>query len=223
MRSRQKDNEENPTPPSHILLSIGSGRRSTWSRRFATLWPSITNRCLNGWGEPCHAHMSCEDSIFWVKLTVTASRPSTSIVLDPSVRVWSVALLCNNLNGENIADYKMAGENTLPSHFVTAVKNFPPRGGMQQYRLAYAQGFQCSRCRKEKKSKLVAIKTKGGEPGAVLCNGCYGFLLSSSRGSSHTGPSKPRKDRKGGHDQQGQQQAQQSEPQGQQGQQQGQV
>lgn len=47
---------------------------------------------------------------------------------------------------------------------------------MHQYRLAAATTFTCSRCGRDKKSKLVV--SIHDEWGLLLCNGCYGRLLS---------------------------------------------
>jgi hypothetical protein len=44
-----------------------------------------------------------------------------------------------------------------------------------------AQEFTCGRCRKPKVAKIQAEWTKPGtETPAVICNGCYGFLLSDT-------------------------------------------
>ncbi|KAF8422223.1 hypothetical protein EV426DRAFT_606579 [Tirmania nivea] len=56
------------------------------------------------------------------------------------------------------------------------VKVYPQRGPWTQYRLAASTTFTCTRCKKQKKAKLVAIKETQWEN--LLCNGCYGFLLS---------------------------------------------
>ena len=37
-----------------------------------------------------------------------------------------------------------------------------------------AEDFVCSRCKKQKKSKNIAVS----EDGEKLCNGCFGLLLS---------------------------------------------
>jgi hypothetical protein len=56
------------------------------------------------------------------------------------------------------------------------VKTYPQRGPLQQYRLAGATGFTCSRCGIGKTSKLVT--TVQDDWDRLLCNGCYGHLLS---------------------------------------------
>ncbi|MFP3901019.1 MAG: hypothetical protein ACLFXM_09185 [Acidimicrobiia bacterium] len=55
-------------------------------------------------------------------------------------------------------------------------KIYPQRGPMQQYRVATATSFACFRCGRTKTSKLVTVFR--GEWGNLLCNGCYGRLLS---------------------------------------------
>jgi hypothetical protein len=47
---------------------------------------------------------------------------------------------------------------------------------MQQYRLAEINGFHCFRCGQSKKSKLLVVYADDWE--RLLCNGCYGRLLS---------------------------------------------
>jgi hypothetical protein len=56
------------------------------------------------------------------------------------------------------------------------VKTYPQRGPLQQYRLATSTSFVCFRCGSAKTSKLVT--TVQGEWDRLLCNGCYGRLLS---------------------------------------------
>ena len=56
------------------------------------------------------------------------------------------------------------------------VKEFPRHGDLQLNRLEKLHEFQCERCRAVKKSKLVAVR--GGDWSKLLCNGCYGLLLS---------------------------------------------
>src|SRR6516164_170405 len=56
------------------------------------------------------------------------------------------------------------------------VKEFPPRGPMQQFRLDSASAFHCFRCGADKTAKLVTVY--GGDWNKLLCNGCYGRLLS---------------------------------------------
>lgn len=47
---------------------------------------------------------------------------------------------------------------------------------MQQFRLAESRAFHCFRCGQPKKSKLLA--QYAGDWDRLLCNGCYGRLLS---------------------------------------------
>ena len=56
------------------------------------------------------------------------------------------------------------------------VKTYPPRGPLQQYRLAASTSFLCSRCGTGKTSKLATTVQADWE--RLLCNGCYGRLLS---------------------------------------------
>src|SRR5215471_10239368 len=56
------------------------------------------------------------------------------------------------------------------------VKTYPQRGPLQQYRLATSTSFLCSRCGTSKTSKLVSIIEADWD--RLLCNGCYGYLLS---------------------------------------------
>jgi hypothetical protein len=56
------------------------------------------------------------------------------------------------------------------------VKTYPQRGPLQQYRLAASTSFLCSRCGTSKTSKLVSIIEADWD--RLLCNGCYGYLLS---------------------------------------------
>jgi hypothetical protein len=55
-------------------------------------------------------------------------------------------------------------------------KIYAKRGPMQQFRLAQSLSFACYRCGQEKTSKLVTVLDS--DSGKVLCNGCYGRLLS---------------------------------------------
>lgn len=50
------------------------------------------------------------------------------------------------------------------------------RGGMIYIKKDKAITFYCSRCRQMKTSKKYAIKEN--DPDYMICNGCYGFLLS---------------------------------------------
>ena len=56
------------------------------------------------------------------------------------------------------------------------VKTYARQGEMQLVRLAVASEFHCSRCDTTKKAKLVAVVS--GDWNRLLCNGCYGELLS---------------------------------------------
>lgn len=56
------------------------------------------------------------------------------------------------------------------------IKNYPQRGPLRQHRLSAATGFECSRCAKSKKAKLVSVILD--DWGRLLCNACYGRLLS---------------------------------------------
>lgn len=58
----------------------------------------------------------------------------------------------------------------------TVSKEYPCRGPMQQFRIDAAKAFHCFRCGVPKKAKLVAVYA--GDWRKLLCNGCYGFLLS---------------------------------------------
>lgn len=68
-----------------------------------------------------------------------------------------------------------------PNNF-QIIKTFPLPGEWQQYRLAASTKFSCSRCEKSKVSKLVAIGE--GKWGCLLCNRCYGLLVSRSSQNS---------------------------------------
>ena len=47
-------------------------------------------------------------------------------------------------------------------------------------KLDYPQPFYCFRCKSEKKSKLRAVwLTTEGEK--IICNGCYGYLMSKEK------------------------------------------
>jgi len=66
-------------------------------------------------------------------------------------------------------------EKSVPFR-LDVVKHYPPQGSLRQYRLAKATSFTCGRCRGDKTAKLVATVDGAWEP--LLCNGCYGWLLS---------------------------------------------
>lgn len=64
----------------------------------------------------------------------------------------------------------------MSSRFQNVVKEYPQRGPMKQYRLESSTAFHCFRCNSDKKSKLITIYSDNWDK--VLCNGCYGYLLS---------------------------------------------
>jgi hypothetical protein len=66
--------------------------------------------------------------------------------------------------------------NPGPSFRYEVVKTYPQRGPLQQYRLAASTSFLCFRCGTGKTSKLVSIVQADWD--RLLCNGCYGRLLS---------------------------------------------
>lgn len=55
-------------------------------------------------------------------------------------------------------------------------KTYLQRGPLQQYRVAASTSFRCFRCGQAKTSKLVTVFRD--DWGRLLCNGCYGRLLS---------------------------------------------
>jgi hypothetical protein len=56
------------------------------------------------------------------------------------------------------------------------IKSYPPRGPLHQYRVRTATAFRCLRCGQAKTSKLVTVLDDDWSH--LLCNGCYGWLLS---------------------------------------------
>jgi len=62
------------------------------------------------------------------------------------------------------------------------IKEHAPRGPMQQFRLSALTTFHCFRCGQTKKSKLVAVYE--GNWDHLVCNGCYGLLLSTASANS---------------------------------------
>jgi hypothetical protein len=68
----------------------------------------------------------------------------------------------------------MSASPGLP--FVGIQKTYGRRGPVQQYRLAGAVSFRCSRCGEIKTAKLVC--TYGDDPARRVCNARYGRLLS---------------------------------------------
>ena len=55
-------------------------------------------------------------------------------------------------------------------------KTYAQRGPMRQYRLAASTSFRCFRCGLAKTSKLATVFREDWTH--LLCNGCYGRLLS---------------------------------------------
>lgn len=68
-------------------------------------------------------------------------------------------------------------QSTKPS-YLDVIKEYPRRGHLQQFRLSKVATFTCDRCTQEKTAKLVAIKH--GDWNTLVCNGCYGLLLSKA-------------------------------------------
>ena len=68
--------------------------------------------------------------------------------------------------------------NPVPPQY-EVVKEFPPQGTLRQYRFAEITTFTCHYCSQQKTAKLVA--TDDGEWDALICNGCYGYLLSNPK------------------------------------------
>lgn len=65
----------------------------------------------------------------------------------------------------------------VPFYWQNQVVNaYPPKGNLQLMRLKAATEFPCSRCKTTKKAKLVAVVSDNWNE--LLCNGCYGKLLS---------------------------------------------
>jgi transcription elongation factor Elf1 len=58
-------------------------------------------------------------------------------------------------------------------------KEFPKEGDLQLFRLEKSHEFQCIRCQEQKKSKLVVVQSDDWSK--LLCNGCYGLLLSQRK------------------------------------------
>ena len=56
------------------------------------------------------------------------------------------------------------------------VKTYPAKGSLQQFRMSELNAFDCCQCGKSKRSKLVTVRH--GDEDELLCNGCYGQLLS---------------------------------------------
>lgn len=78
---------------------------------------------------------------------------------------------------EATATATVAATEPSPAPFEVAMV-YPSRGSLTQYRLVSSTNFKCSRCKRQKKAKLVATRDSELQWDALLCNGCYGFLLS---------------------------------------------
>jgi hypothetical protein len=65
---------------------------------------------------------------------------------------------------------------TGPTQRYEIIKTYPTRGPLQQYRLAANTAFACFRCGRTKKSKLITVLRQNWSH--LLCNACYGRLLS---------------------------------------------
>ena len=63
------------------------------------------------------------------------------------------------------------------------IKAYPARGPLQQYRMKAATALRCFRCGRAKTSKLVTVFA--GDWAQLLCNGCYGWLLSVYNVKAH--------------------------------------
>ena len=66
--------------------------------------------------------------------------------------------------------------STVPPFRFKVIKTYPVRGPLTQYRLEAPTSFECSRCGLTKTSKLVRIVEIRWD--RLICNGCYGCLLS---------------------------------------------
>ena len=66
--------------------------------------------------------------------------------------------------------------NTRPGPRYELTKTYAQRGPMRQHRLATSTSFRCFRCGSAKTSKLVTVFRQDWNK--LLCNGCYGRLLS---------------------------------------------
>jgi hypothetical protein len=56
------------------------------------------------------------------------------------------------------------------------IKELPKEGGLQLFLLEKLHQFHCLRCGVKKKSQLVAVQASDWSK--LLCNGCYGEMLS---------------------------------------------
>lgn len=70
----------------------------------------------------------------------------------------------------------VVGAGTARELLATAVRTYEVRGPLQQYRFPASHTFTCWRCGSSKTSKLVTVLD--ADPERLLCNGCYGRLLS---------------------------------------------
>lgn len=59
---------------------------------------------------------------------------------------------------------------------VNIIKTYPEKGPLSLYRFEKIITYNCTRCKNEKKTKLVSTFNKKWD--IKICNGCYGELLS---------------------------------------------
>jgi hypothetical protein len=59
------------------------------------------------------------------------------------------------------------------------IKTYDERGDYEQFRNENIVTFRCFKCEREKKSKLVVVFK--GDWQKIICNGCYGAILSKSK------------------------------------------
>lgn len=57
------------------------------------------------------------------------------------------------------------------------IKEYPSRGRLCQFRFSKSVSYFCFHCGQNKTSKLIAIYD--GDWDKMICNGCYGKLLST--------------------------------------------
>jgi len=60
-------------------------------------------------------------------------------------------------------------------------KQYPQNGFLSQFRFEKSISFECFRCGKTKTSKLITIYENDWSK--KLCNGCYGYLSSTTQHS----------------------------------------
>ena len=79
------------------------------------------------------------------------------------------------------AEDNVAKSNKLGFQGATSLisTKYAERGRLQQYRYGNSVEFQCDRCKKKKKSKLIVVIDDNWEK--IMCNGCYGNTLSRLR------------------------------------------